>query len=118
MNLATKEDNSTQEARTIHCGNLMSEKITEEILYELFLQVSCNIFFFYPIRIVLLHILSVVVVAEFSSYFPHSFTGWSNRKGFNTERKRWQQSIIWIHHLQAFGVGFICIVCIFWNAAT
>lgn len=27
------------DARTIHCGNLAQDKITEEILYELFLQV-------------------------------------------------------------------------------
>lgn len=29
-----------QNARTIHCGNLNADKITEEILYELFLQVN------------------------------------------------------------------------------
>lgn len=27
------------DARTIHCGNLYAEKVTEELLYELFLQV-------------------------------------------------------------------------------
>lgn len=27
------------DSRTIHCGNLAQDKITEEILYELFLQV-------------------------------------------------------------------------------
>lgn len=35
------------DARTIHCGNLYAEKITEEILYELFLQVchcDCLVF--------------------------------------------------------------------------
>lgn len=26
--------------RTIHCGNLYADKITEDLLYELFLQVS------------------------------------------------------------------------------
>lgn len=28
-----------KDARTIHCGNLNADKITEELLYELFLQV-------------------------------------------------------------------------------
>lgn len=35
------------DARTIHCGNLASDKITEELLYELFVQVcqcDCQIF--------------------------------------------------------------------------
>lgn len=27
------------DARTIHCGNLNPDKVTEELLYELFLQV-------------------------------------------------------------------------------
>lgn len=27
------------DARTIHCGNLYADKITEELLYELFVQV-------------------------------------------------------------------------------
>lgn len=30
------------DARTIHCGNLYADKITEELLYELFVQVKCN----------------------------------------------------------------------------
>jgi len=29
--------------RTVWCGNL-SEKVTEEVLYELFLQVCCNLY--------------------------------------------------------------------------
>lgn len=33
-------DRSDKEARTIHCANLTPEKITEELLYELFLQVK------------------------------------------------------------------------------
>lgn len=32
------------DARTIHCGNLAQDKITEDILYELFLQVSSQQF--------------------------------------------------------------------------
>lgn len=31
------------DARTIYCGNLYAEKITEELLYELFLQVKPNL---------------------------------------------------------------------------
>lgn len=31
-----------RDARTIHCGNLYAEKITEELLYELFLQVCVS----------------------------------------------------------------------------
>lgn len=33
-------DGSDKEARTIHCANLTPERITEDLLYELFLQVK------------------------------------------------------------------------------
>lgn len=36
--------NDDPDARTIYCGNLAQDKINEELLYELFLQVSKNEF--------------------------------------------------------------------------
>lgn len=38
------EPDDDQEARTIFCANLVPEKITEELLYELFIQVRYQIF--------------------------------------------------------------------------
>lgn len=40
MQFTAIEDNSTSDLRTIHVANLVPEKITEALLYELFLQVS------------------------------------------------------------------------------
>lgn len=37
---------SDNKDRTLYCGNL-SEKVTEDILYELFLQVNINLIIYY-----------------------------------------------------------------------
>lgn len=34
-----EEEQSDHDARTIFCGNLVPDKVTEDLLYELFLQV-------------------------------------------------------------------------------
>lgn len=41
-------DNEDHDSRTIHCGNLPQEKITEELLYELFLQVCMHLIELFP----------------------------------------------------------------------
>lgn len=40
--MAFDNNKTDHEARTIHCANLVPEKISEEVLYELFLQVNRN----------------------------------------------------------------------------
>lgn len=43
--LVEEDPRADEDARTIYCANL-SDRITDEILYELFLQVKINCFFF------------------------------------------------------------------------
>lgn len=61
--------------KTVWCGNL-SEQVTEELLYELFVQVRTT---------------ENITDLSFKYFFlPFTFlSGRSSREGYNTKRQRW-----------------------------
>lgn len=79
-----EDDNSDRDDRTLYIGNL-SEKVTEALLYELFLQAGKR-------QRVSIH--NFQITYDLIIYFR------SCRKSFNTQRKRWQNKNIRIHHIQ------------------
>jgi len=72
--------------RTVWCGNL-SEKVTEEVLYELFLQVCLNLYEFVITLSCKYPYFKMEKYCRLSSFVSISyFIGWPTGESKNTKR--------------------------------